>query len=48
VSIRIVLYQEVDAIAASLQAHLEATFRGMSSPNRLVVNVDHEADWWFG
>jgi acetylornithine deacetylase/succinyl-diaminopimelate desuccinylase-like protein len=48
VSIRIVPDQEVDAIAATLQAHLESTFRMMGSPNRLVVNVDHKADWWLG
>jgi acetylornithine deacetylase/succinyl-diaminopimelate desuccinylase-like protein len=48
VSIRIVPVQEVDAIAASLQAHLEATFRSTGSPNCLVVNVDHKADWWLG
>jgi di- and tripeptidase len=40
--------QEVEAIAATLQAHLEATVRGMGSPNRLVVNVDRKADRWLG
>jgi di- and tripeptidase len=48
VSIRIVLDREVDAVAATLQPHLEATVRGMGLPNRLVVNVDGKADWWLG
>jgi di- and tripeptidase len=48
VSVRIMPDQEVEAIAATLQAHLEATVRGMGSPNRLVVNVDRKADRWLG
>jgi di- and tripeptidase len=48
ISIRIVPDQDVEVVAASLQAHLESTFAMMQSPNRLIVNVDHTADWWLG
>ncbi|KAJ7457667.1 hypothetical protein B0H11DRAFT_2063012 [Mycena galericulata] len=48
VSLRIVPDQELDSIAKSLCLHLETSFKGLQSPNKLDVRVEHTADWWLG
>ncbi|KAG6865510.1 hypothetical protein C0991_001941 [Blastosporella zonata] len=48
VSVRIVPDQDLDTIVKALVAHLESSFEGMQSPNKLKVKVEHSADWWLG
>ncbi|KAJ6620730.1 hypothetical protein B0H10DRAFT_2020308 [Mycena sp. CBHHK59/15] len=48
VSLRIVPDQDLDTIAKSLCLHLETSFKGLKSPNKLKVGVEHTADWWLG
>ncbi|KAF8644410.1 hypothetical protein AX16_008471 [Volvariella volvacea WC 439] len=48
ISLRIVPDQDLDTIVKSLQGHLEQSFAGLESSNKLHVVVDHTADWWLG
>lgn len=40
--------QDLQTIITSLTDCLNATYKALNSPNRLLVTVDHSADWWLG
>ncbi|KIM43328.1 hypothetical protein M413DRAFT_69177 [Hebeloma cylindrosporum] len=48
ISLRIVPDQDLDTIVNALREHLQISFDGLKSPNTLVINVEHTADWWLG
>ncbi|KAL1683459.1 hypothetical protein EV122DRAFT_201331 [Schizophyllum commune] len=48
ISVRIVPDQKMEEIVQSLQTHLENAFVTLQSPNKLLVKIEHTADWWLG
>ncbi|KAF8908992.1 hypothetical protein CPB84DRAFT_1673831 [Gymnopilus junonius] len=47
-SLRLVPDQDLDTIVKSLRDYLQKSFDNLQSPNKLIINVEHTADWWLG
>ncbi|KDR82660.1 hypothetical protein GALMADRAFT_58317 [Galerina marginata CBS 339.88] len=47
-SLRLVPDQNLDTIVKSLREYLQKSFDDLQSPNKLVIDVEHTADWWLG